>query len=93
MITYFPETNGKTFGISRFTSLHAFECFIDTDITADNIKVVIPEIECVHRSISEKVIKSHDIGHVRVYKIWVYLRTVGISSMVGSMGENKLYEK
>ena len=36
---------------------------------------------------------AHDIGHVRVYTVLVYLRTVGISSMVGSMGENKLYEK
>ena len=88
------ETNRKTFGISRFTSSHAFECFIDTDITTNNIKVVIPsKIDCFHRYISEKVIKSHDTGHVRVYTVRVYLRTVGVSSIEGSMGEDKLYEK
>ena len=36
---------------------------------------------------------TRDIGDVLAQDSWVYLRAAWISSKVGSMGKNKLYEK
>ena len=54
--------------ISWFTSSHAFECFFNADITANNIQVVIPsKIDYIKSFISDQLILSPDIGGLRVY--------------------------